>query len=97
MAHQIKAIYKQAPAFYQLAHEAGCQVATLLFYGGQPQNRPPRRLILVQTPVHSHQLLQQPALTDDISQCRQPGPTTPAADPLFPYKQHRSCVLDQLV
>jgi len=97
MTHSIKATYRQAEALYQLAQQSGYQVATLLHYSGQPQNCPPRRLIMVQNARQCH-LLHQPFLADDLRQNQQPkSATLTPADPLFPHKAFRFCVVDQLV
>ncbi|MGV3656946.1 MAG: hypothetical protein ACO1NX_03295 [Chitinophagaceae bacterium] len=97
MAKHLTTRYKQGMAHYQMTDEAGYRIATLLHYNGQAQNRPPARFIVVAPRVRCQQLLQQPALADDVRTCLHQTPAAPAPDPLFPQKEFRHCLVDYLV
>ncbi len=97
MAQHLKTRYKQGMAHYHMTDEAGYRIATLMHYNGLAQNRPPARFIVVEPHIRCQQLLQQPALADDMRTCLQQNAAAPDADPLFPHQKFRHCLVDYLV
>lgn len=91
MAYVVTAQYKQAEAAYKVAGTPNRCIATLLYYAGAQQDRPPRRFVVLGEKANKSRL------TDDIwqslVQCRQQQ----TADPLFPEKKVRTTLLDNLV
>ena len=91
MGYHVKTMYKQAQACYAVSAVPHAHVVTLLHYAGLPQNRPPARIIVLDTAGGGG------TLVHDVDAALDPGSRQSAADPLFPYKTVRRVYIDQLV
>lgn len=91
MGHQVKTIYKQAEACYDVSGLPCACVVTLLHYAGLQHNRPPARIIVTDTPAPG-------TFTDDIhSAIKAPAQLQHTKDPLFPNKTARTSYVDHVV
>jgi len=91
MAYVVTAQYKQAEAAYQVAGKPNRCIATLLYYTGPQQSRPPRRFVILGAKANKSRL------TEDVWQSLAQSRQQLTADPLFPEKKDRTTLLDNLV